>query len=280
MLTATLLGSAQDGGVPQAGCCCTHCAAALADREFERLPASLALRGPAGVQLFEATRELARQLALAGGGTPAAVWLTHAHLGHVDGLGQFGAEVMDARGVPLHCSPAVAERLRATPGWRALLDGGHLRLREWRSGEPVAGDGFAVTPLPVPHRSEAGDTHALLVAGKRKLLFLPDHDSWDATLAAVGAASPRDWLRHLGADIVLLDGTFWSADELPRQDAVPHPPVAETLERLGAWRKGDPRVVFIHLNHTNPLCNPDSDASAELARSGWEVGREGQTFSI
>ena len=280
MLTATLLGSAQDGGVPQAGCRCAHCAAALADRAFERLPVSLALRGPAGVQLFEATRELARQLALAGGGTPAAIWLTHAHLGHIDGLGQFGAEVMDARGVPLHCSPAVAERLRTTPGWRALLDGGHLQLREWRSSEPVAGDGFAVTPLPVPHRSEAGDTHALLVTGKRKLLFLPDHDSWDATLAAVGAASPRDWLRQLGADIVLLDGTFWSADELPRQDAVPHPPVAETLERLGAWRKGDPRVVFIHLNHTNPLCNPDSDASAELARSGWEVGREGQTFSI
>ena len=280
MLTATLLGSAQDGGVPQAGCRCTHCAAALADREFERLPASLALRGPAGVQLFEATRELARQLALAGGGTPAAVWLTHAHLGHVDGLGQFGAEVMNARAVPLHCSPAVAERLRATPGWRALLDGGHLRLREWRSGEPVAGDGFAVTPLPVPHRSEAGDTHALLVAGKRKLLFLPDHDSWDATLAAVGAASPRDWLRQLGADIVLLDGTFWSADELPRQDAVPHPPVAETLERLGARREGDPRVVFIHLNHTNPLCNPDSDESAQLARAGWETGHEGLAFRI
>ncbi|MEO2237218.1 MAG: pyrroloquinoline quinone biosynthesis protein PqqB, partial [Candidatus Poseidoniia archaeon] len=108
MLTATLLGSAQDGGVPQAGCRCTHCAAALADREFERLPASLALRAPSGVQLFEATRELARQLALAGGGTPAAIWLTHTHLGHIDGLGQFGAEVMDARGVPLHCSPAVA----------------------------------------------------------------------------------------------------------------------------------------------------------------------------
>ena len=280
MLTATLLGSAQDGGVPQAGCRCTHCAAALADREFERLPASLALRGPAGVQLFEATRELARQLALAGGGTPAAVWLTHAHLGHVDGLGQFGAEVMDARGVPLHCSPAVAERLRATPGWRTLLDGGNLRLREWRSGEPVAGDGFTVTPLPVPHRSEAGDTHALLVAGKRKLLFLPDHDSGDATLAAVGAASPRDWLRQLGADIVLLDGTFWSADELPRQDAVPHPPVAETLERLGARREGDPRVVFIHLNHTNPLCNPDSDESAQLARAGWETGHEGLAFRI
>jgi pyrroloquinoline quinone biosynthesis protein B len=132
----------------------------------------------------------------------------------------------------------------------------------------------------VPHRDERSDTHALLVSAKRKLLFLPDHDSWDATLAAVGAASPRDWFRQLGADIVLLDGTFWSNGELARQAEVPHPPVAETLERLGAWRKGDPRVVFIHLNHTNPLCNPDSDASAELARSGWEVGREGQTFSI
>ncbi len=280
MLTATLLGSAQDGGVPQAGCRCAHCAAALADREFERLPASLALRGPDGVQLFEATRELAHPLALAGGGTPAAVWLTHAHLGHIDGLGQFGTEVMDARGVPFHCSRAVAEQLRATPGWRALLDGCHLELREWRSGEPVECRGFSVTPLPVPHRDERSDMHALLVSAKRKLLFLPDHDDWGATLAAVGAASPRDWFRQLGADIVLLDGTFWSADELPRQDAVPHPPVRESLERLGTRRKGDPRIVFIHLNHTNPLCNPESAESAKLARSGWETGREGQTFSI
>ena len=280
MLTATLLGSAQDGGVPQAGCRCGHCAAALADRVFERLPVSLALRAPGGLQLFEATHALPRQLALAGAQTPATVWLTHAHLGHIDGLGQFGTEVMNTSEVPLHCSPAVADILRTTPAWHALLDRGNLLLQEFRSGEPGECDGFTVTPLTVPHRSEAGDTHALLVSAGRRLLFLPDHDAWGATLTAVGAASPRDWFRQLGADIVLLDGTFWSSGELPRQAEVPHPPVRETLELLGTRREDDPRVVFIHLNHTNPLCNPESVESTTLVRSGWEAGREGMSFGL
>ena len=280
MLTATLLGSAQDGGVPQAGCHCVHCAAAVADRRFERMPVSLALQSPGGIQMFEATRSLSRQLALAGAQTPAAVWLTHAHLGHIDGLGQFGTEVMNVHDVSLHCSPAVADILRTTPAWRALLDQGNLLLQEFSSDEPVECGGFTVTPLEVPHRDDRSDMCALLVSAGRLLLFLPDHDSWEATLAAVGATNPRDWFRQLGVDIVLLDGTFWSSDELPRQSEVPHPPVRETLELLGMRQEDDPRVVFIHLNHTNPLCNPESVESTTLTRFGWETGREGMSFQL
>ncbi len=278
MLTAALLGSAQDGGVPQAGCHCTHCAAAIADRKFERMPVSLALQSPSGIQLFEATRSLSRQLALAGAQTPTAIWLTHAHLGHIDGLGQFGTEAMNTQGVPLHCSPAVADIIRTTPVWRTLLDQGNLLLQEFCSDEPVECGGFTVTPLEVPHRDDLSDMHALQVDAEQKLLFLPDHDSWGATLAAVDATDPRDWFQQLDIDIVLLDGTFWSSSELPRQVEVPHPPVRETLELLGTRREGDPRIVFVHLNHTNPLCNPDSSESLELARTGWELGYEGLTF--
>ncbi len=280
LLTAKLLGSAQDGGVPQAGCHCTHCAAAVADRRFERTPVSLALQSPSGIQLFEATRSLSRQLALAGAQTPTAIWLTHAHLGHIDGLGQFGTEVMNAQKLPLHCSPAVADILRTTPAWRALLDQGNLLLQEFSSDKPVECNGFMVTPLKVPHRDDLSDMHALLVDAERKLLFLPDHDSWDATLAAVDATDPRDWFRQLEIDIVLLDGTFWSSNELPRQVEVPHPPVRETLELLGMRQEDDPRIVFIHLNHTNPLCNPESVESTSLTRFGWETGREGMSFQL
>ena len=48
------------------------------------------------------------------------------------------------------------------------------------------------------------------------------------------------------------------------QDKVPHPPVSQTLEMLGSRAEGDPALHFIHLNHTNPLYDPNSEASAEL----------------
>ena len=34
------------------------------------------------------------------------------------------------------------------------------------------------------------------------------------------------------------------------------------------------KVIFIHLNHTNPLWDPRSEASAELKRSGYATGIE------
>ena len=49
---------------------------------------------------------------------------------------------------------------------------------------------------------------------------------------------------------------------------IPHPPVQETLARLGSRQPGDPRVVFIHLNHTNPLHDPASPQSAAVAEAG------------
>ena len=86
----------------------------------------------------------------------------------------------------------------------------------------------------------------------------------------------------LEVDIALLDATFWSDDELQhrKQSEVPHPPVSQTLEMLGARREGDPRLVFIHLNHTNPLHESSSKAYGEVLRLGWEVGHEGMRFDL
>ena len=57
--------------------------------------------------------------------------------------------------------------------------------------------------------------HAFIVRGpNRSLLFLPDHDRWATTLAFHGSSSIRSWLNSMEVDIALIDGTFWSADEL------------------------------------------------------------------
>ena len=91
MVTVTLLGSAQDGGVPQVGCnCCI-------DLE-ERYPVSIGLTdAEGGNHLFEATRHLGQQLRIWGTNKVDSLFLTHAHFGHVDGLGLFGKETMNAQ---------------------------------------------------------------------------------------------------------------------------------------------------------------------------------------
>jgi len=61
---------------------------------------------------------------------------------------------------------------------------------------------------------------------------------------------------------------------------VPHPPVQESLERLGRRQEGDPDIVFVHLNHTNPLHDVDSEEHREVTALGWRVGEQGMTFTL
>ncbi|MEC8997553.1 MAG: hypothetical protein VYE80_03700, partial [Candidatus Thermoplasmatota archaeon] len=64
------------------------------------------------------------------------------------------------------------------------------------------------------------------------------------------------------------------------QTNVPHPPVSQSLEILGNRQGDDPRIVFIHLNHTNPLHYPDSEQNQQVQGMGWEVGVEGMEFEL
>ena len=111
MVTVTLLGTAQDGGVPQVGCdCCIDVK--------QRYPVSIGLTDSEGVKhLFEATRYLGEQLRIWNVKTVNSLFLTHAHFGHVDGLGLFGRETMNARGISLYCSEKMVDLIERTPNW-------------------------------------------------------------------------------------------------------------------------------------------------------------------
>ena len=61
---------------------------------------------------------------------------------------------------------------------------------------------------------------------------------------------------------------------------IPHPTVRESIDLLGPRREGDPDIRFLHLNHTNPLCNPDSPELAELTAMGWGLVKEGDSFTL
>lgn len=276
---AVVLGVAQDGGVPHAGCHQPVCVAAWSDHSRRRSVASLGLIDPASGKRFliDATPDLAEQMERLGG-LPDAILLTHAHIGHYLGLAQLGREVLDAKRVPVYATPSMAKFLQENGPWRRLVALGNIEIREIAPGREIAlSPGIAVTAIRVPHRDEDSDTVAFLVRGPgRKILWLPDIDKWEK------------WDRRLAdflADPALtafVDGTFYDADEIPGRSIadIPHPLVPETMtlvEAMSPPPRG--RVVFVHLNHTNRLFR-DADAVAAVERRGFSVAREGDRIPL
>jgi pyrroloquinoline quinone biosynthesis protein B len=277
-LEAVVLGVAQDGGVPHAGCRQALCVDARRDPAKRVLVASLGLidREAGKRFLVDATPDFAAQMERLGG-RPDGILLTHAHIGHYLGLAQLGREVLGARGVPVLCTPAMARFLRGNRPWSRFVSEGNIAIREIEPGVEVAlTPGLRVTAIPVPHRDEDSDTVAFLIRGSdRKLLWLPDIDKWEK------------WdrrLEDLVADPTLtafVDGTFFSADEIPGRSIadIPHPLVPETMARVAPVPKTGGRVFFVHLNHTNRLLW-DAGAVEDLARKGFGVAREGQRIPL
>jgi len=263
-----ILGAAQDAGLPQLLCPCRHCREARVRPRPEHRVTALAILGRSGRWwLVDATPDLPAQVE-AMGSLPAGILLTHAHMGHMTGLLWLGREAVDARDLPLYCSSAMARLLAGNAPWRLLLELGELRPEPFRSGAPLELEaGLTVTPLRVPHRDEFADTHGFLVAieGGGSLLYVPDVDRWE------------DWDRDLGqlaveVDWLLLDGTFFAAGELPGRDPaeIPHPTVRHSMDLLQeVLAGGRSQVLFTHLNHSNPLWDPDSPASRELRARGF-----------
>jgi pyrroloquinoline quinone biosynthesis protein B len=75
--------------------------------------------------------------------------------------------------------------------------------------------------------------------------------------------------------IALLDATFHSAAELPGRDPreIPHPLVPDTLATFADLAPGR-RLILTHLNHSNPLCDPDGPEAADVVRSGFEIAHD------
>jgi len=279
MAVVTLLGIAQDGGRPQPGCT-RPCCQGLTEQDY-RSPVSLGVKTNEGtILLIEATRDLGRQLRMMDNPSIDHLFITHAHLGHVDGLGLFGRETMSARNIQLHCSPSMYSLIERTPSWNQLL---LQNVLEFGTFPRIEIDDIKVEFIQVPHRAELSDMHAIILRGENKsLLFLPDHDSWNETLEAHSCKTIREFLNKYEIDIALLDGTFWSGGELQGRDmsVVPHPTIEDSLQRLGNRKPTDPDISFIHLNHTNPVYDETSIEHQEIVQLGWRLGEEGQKINL
>ncbi|MCP2504243.1 MAG: MBL fold metallo-hydrolase [Candidatus Poseidoniaceae archaeon] len=281
MVEVTVLGIAQDGGHPQPGCL-RPCCANLTEQHY---PVSLGIHSEEGTNiLVEATRHLGDQFTLWGQTRVDHLLLTHAHFGHVDGLGLFGRETLSAQGIHLHVSEEMYHLVDQTPQWNLMVQQGVFEIQTFAVGSALFNQGsLKIEPVRIPHRDELSDMHAFIIRGPNKsLLFLPDHDTWDETLAVHNSTSIREWLSKMNVDIALIDGTFWSEDELGgrNQAHVPHPPVLQTLKMLGEKKDGDPEILFTHLNHTNPLYNQGGEQMRQVSKQGWGVAHQGQRFTL
>jgi pyrroloquinoline quinone biosynthesis protein B len=291
-LVVVALGTAQDGGVPQAGCDCVRCVAARRDPGRRRRVACLALHLPASghTWLIDATPDLGAQLEAvhrfrphpAGGPDRHPVdgiLLTHAHAGHFLGLAFFGFEAINSRDLPVYASPRMAAFLRGNGPWSLLVARRNILLREMAPGVALALEtGLTVTPLAVPHRDELSDTLGFVVRGTRRtLLYVPDTDSWTAW-----ATPLPEVLRRERVDVALLDGTFYAAGELPDRDVrrIGHPLMTSTVELLREQVRGGLQVFFTHLNHSNPALDPAGPERRALAAAGCRVLEEGQELDL
>jgi pyrroloquinoline quinone biosynthesis protein B len=131
--------------------------------------------------------------------------------------------------------------------------------------------------IEVPHRMEYSDTLGWRIEGPRStVLYVPDCDplsKWEQKPAEVLA----------GVDLLLLDGTFYSMDELPGRDtaSLRHPLIIDSMDLLQPFVEADElEVWFIHLNHSNPALGPGSPERGEIERRGFAVAANGAEFPL
>ena len=294
----TVLGAAAGGGFPQWNCNCRNCSGVRTGsvRARPRTQSSIFIRPDASADgiLFNASPDILEQIRSHPALQPArgardsaiaGVVLMDGQVDHATGL-----FMLRERGtpLPLWCTDPVADDLTlGNPVLRVLghycgvqreriaLDGGAFEV----PGVP----GLSLRALPLsskaapysPHRDSpvAGDNIGLVVTDRAKgttLFYAP----------GLGEITPPVFDAMCQADAVMVDGTFWTDDEMitlgfSRKTArsIGHLPqsgaggMVEWLAKLPA----PTRRLLIHINNTNPILDDDSAERALLTHAGIEV---------
>ena len=294
-----ILGSAAGGGFPQWNCHCDTCEAARAGvRAQPRMQSSLAIRGADGpwflVNASPDARQQLEMLAPDGGrdsraGPVAGVLLTDAEIDHTAGLlllresafpvrvyGDAGVELALRQGFPVltmlerYCG---LEWSTLAPGIETELDGSGLSVELFTVGGDAPryldGSGIELEASGMVFRDRGSDAVVTYVPGLARF----DDDIRD---------------RFETSDLVLVDGTFWTDDELPRlgfsqrgAHDMGHLPLSGpggTIEALSGLSR--PRKVLVHINNTNPILLDDSDQRAAVCDAGIEIGYDGMEMLL
>ena len=278
-----VLGIAQDGGVPHAGCTKACCAERWDDPEKQVLVSCLGIVDPQTneVWMIDATPDFPKQyhvLTQNGNCSLKGILLTHAHMGHYTGLMHLGREVMGAKSLPVYVMPGMKTFLESNGPWDQLVTLGQIELKPMKnkSIQPL-NERISIKPFLVPHRDEYSETVGYKVVGpSHSLVYIPDIDKWE------------NWDRDIGEvilenDYILIDGTFFGDGEIPNRsmEEIPHPFIIESMERFNNLsEKEKSKIRFIHLNHTNPALNNESAERKSMTLKGLKVARRNEKFKL
>lgn len=300
-----VLGSAAGGGVPQWNCDCTNCEAARAGRVPRRTQSTLAVspRASAGRCwfLFNCSSDIAAQIEAFAPLQPHAarttpirrIFLTDANLDHLGGL----AVLRSASGarIEVHSTSAVREIAVAQPSFAHFASPPNrwiempLDVKVPIKSDDTADDWLEVRAIAVAgttpgydgRRAVRGAVVAYEIADRgseKRLLFAPVFGAISGALAGAIAS----------AEVAFLDGTFFTDDEMDpngiapqrRARAMGHLPLSGaggTLAQLDAARN---RIVFTHLNNSNAVLDPQSEAHAAVRATGAEIAYDGMELTL
>ena len=300
-----VLGSAAGGGFPQWNCNCVNCDGVRKGSidARPRTQSSIAITENAeDWVLVNASPDLLAQIKSVPAMQPAravrdsgiaAVLLMDAQIDHVTGL-----LMLRERSAPLPLYATEQVMADLTDGLNIGRALAHYCGLDWRPVKPGQGD-FRIAPLQrtrftaialeskappySPHRNSPhpGDNIGLKISDERSgrsAFYAP----------GLGALTPAVTDAMASADVLLVDGTFWSADEMIRLGLsgktaadMGHLPqsgpggMIEVLDRMPASRK-----ILIHINNSNPILREDSPERALLHRHGIEVAYDGMELSL
>jgi pyrroloquinoline quinone biosynthesis protein B len=277
-----VLGIAQDGGAPHAGCeksCCIE----LWDSGKKEKVSSIGIVNPLTKQswLFDATPDFPSQYRILTENHNTelvGIFLTHAHMGHYTGLLHLGREVMGKKNVPVYAMSRMKEFLETNGPWSQLVTLKNINLKLIENNKDIKiGEQLFIEPFLVPHRDEYSETVGYRIIGKEKsLAFIPDIDKWEKWHGSI-------FQLVLNTDILLLDGTFYSQNEIPHRNMaeIPHPFIIESMETLSELNSENrSKVHFIHFNHSNPAIKDNSPAYHTIKSKRFNLAREGDRFNL
>lgn len=297
-----VLGSAAGGGVPQWNCACANCAAARSGVQPRRTQSGLAIsRDGERWLLLNCSPDIAAQIEAfpplqprRHRGTPiAGMLLTDANVDHAGGLSTLRQD--GEHRFVLRSSGAVRELLMRQPAFARFARPPHRWLEvpldrpcAAASEEDIVGNELEVRALPVPGTTPGYDGRRTIEGAvvayeiverqeRKRLLFAPVFSAIDDRLAGAIAS----------ADVAFLDGTFFTDDELLAQQLMakhasalghqvlngPH----GTLEQL---RGVNTKIVFTHVNNSNPILDPESAAFRHVHEAGSQVAHDGMEFRM